>query len=65
GWLDCCGGLLVVYISISLIAATYGSALTAAHFLKDRNAGPAKSKQKVLAPTLGASLWLGMPAIRQ
>ena len=26
--------------------------------------GP-KSKQKVLAPTLGASLWLGMPAIRQ
>ena len=33
--------------------------------MRDRNAGPAKSKQKVLAPTLGASLWLGMPAIRQ
>ncbi|MBA1429740.1 hypothetical protein FHP26_14170 [Pseudomonas orientalis] len=49
------------YISVIQVTATYGSALTAAHFWKDRNAGPAKSKQKVLAPTLGASPRLGMP----
>ena len=29
-----------------------------------RNAGPAKSNQKVFAPPLGASLRLGMPALR-
>ncbi len=32
--------------------------------LKSRNAGPAKSKQKALAPTLGTSPRLGMPVIR-
>ena len=37
----------------------YGGSL-----LKSRNAGPAKSKQKALAPTLGTSPRLGVPVIR-
>ena len=52
---------LSVYISVTAVTATYGSALKAAHFWKDRNAGPAKSKQKVLAPPLGVSPRLDMP----
>ncbi|WP_236448014.1 hypothetical protein, partial [Pseudomonas sp. PA-5-4G] len=52
-WLACDGGLLVVYISVAAVTASIGSALTAGHFCKDRNAGPDKSNQKVFAPTLG------------
>jgi len=37
-----------------------GSALTAGHFWKEP-----KSNQKALAPTLGTSLTLGVPVIRQ
>jgi hypothetical protein len=53
------------YISVAAVTAAYGSALTAAHFWKGRNAGPAKSKQKAFAPPLGTSPRLGVPVIRQ
>ena len=48
------------YISIDAVTATIGSALTAGHFWKS-----AKSNQKRFAPTLGTSLTLGVPVIRQ
>ncbi len=58
------GGWFIECISVAAVTAAYGSALTAGHFCKGRNAGPAKSNQKAFAPPLGASPRLGMPVIR-
>jgi len=48
------------YISVIWVTATVGSAFTAGHFWKS-----AKSNPKRFAPTLGTSLTLGVPVIRQ
>ena len=50
----------VGYISVSAVTAEMGSALTAGHFGKEP-----QSNQRALAPTLGTSLTLGVPVIRQ
>ena len=50
----------LVYISVSAVTAEMGSALTAGHFGKEP-----QSNQRALAPTLGTSLTLGVPVIRQ
>ncbi len=50
----------LVYISVSAVMAAMGSALTAGHFGKEP-----QSNQRALAPTLGTSLTLGVPVIRQ
>jgi hypothetical protein len=50
----------LVYISISAVTAAIGSALTAGHFWKRAP----KVTKRALAPPLGASPRLGMPAVR-
>ena len=71
-WLACEGGLTAdldggsdrVHIRY-LEEGCYGFRPYGGSLWKSRNAGPAQSKQRVLAPTLGTSPRLGVPVIRQ
>ena len=51
-------------ISVASGAAAGGFALTATHFSRRRNAGPAKSKQKALPLAYGTLLRLSVPSLR-
>ena len=61
GWGAILGGVYIRYLGNGgYWFRPYGGSL-----LKSRNAGPAQSKQRALAPTLGTSPRLGVPVIRQ
>ena len=51
-------------ISVAVVMAANGSALTAGHFGKRRSAGPAQSNQRSLPQAFGPSLRLGVPSLR-